>query len=75
LSHLVSFFLFEKETPKREKNREALSLVIITYRNILFYMMILHLYLLLVPRRGKLFFFSFSFFYKKRKRKPVKGGK
>jgi hypothetical protein len=32
------FFILlqKKETPKREKNREALSLVIITYRDILF---------------------------------------
>ena len=50
LSHLFCqtwfpFFLFckkikkkgkKEETPKREKNREALSLVIITYRDILF---------------------------------------
>ena len=42
LSHLFFVtlgFLFSwkrEETPKREKNREALSLVIITYRDILF---------------------------------------
>jgi hypothetical protein len=59
-------FFFEKETPKREKNREALSLVIITYRDILF----LYDGFTLIPSSFSIFLFLFlffSFFYEKRK--------
>jgi heme/copper-type cytochrome/quinol oxidase subunit 3 len=64
-------FLFYKkrkreETPKREKNREALSLVIITYRDILF----LYDGFTLIPSSFSIFLLLF---HEKRKRKPVKG--
>ena len=66
LSHLVSFFHGREETPKREKNREALSLVIITYRDILF----LYDGFTLIPSSFSIFLLLF---HEKRKRKPVKG--
>ena len=63
-------FLFgqEKETPKREKNREALSLVIITYRDILF----LYDGFTLIPSSFSIFLFLFLFFSFFIKRKPGK---
>ena len=69
LSFLTFFvtlgFLFSwkrEETPKREKNREALSLVIITYRDILF----LYDGFTLIPSSFSIFLFLFfSFFYEK----------
>jgi hypothetical protein len=61
-----TWFPFREETPKREKNREALSLVIITYRDILF----LYDGFTLIPSSFSIFLFLFlffSFFYEKRK--------
>ena len=60
----------KEETPKREKNREALSLVIITYRDILF----LYDGFTLIPSSFSIFLFLFFKNRRlKRKRKPVKG--
>jgi hypothetical protein len=70
------FFLFckkikkkKEETPKREKNREALSLVIITYRDILF----LYDGFTLIPSFSIFLFLFFKSRRLKKKRKPVKG--